>query len=108
MGETYAALTLHFASGAVGIIVNSGECQGITANWGGETVVQAERGTVYVNYKQPNTVAMYSGGFGGRYEHQFPGRALQRGRYVTYDKPLSAYYRAFAAGRDDRRAAPTI
>ena len=55
VGETYAALTLHFASGAVGTIVNSGECQGITANWGGETIVQAERGTVYVNYKQPNT-----------------------------------------------------
>lgn len=100
VGETYAALMLHFANGAVGNIVNSGECMGITANWGGETVVQAEGGTVYVNYKRPNTVAMYSGGFGGRYEHQFPQELYNMWTHVTYDKPLSAYYRAFAAGRE--------
>jgi predicted dehydrogenase len=100
VGETYAAMMLHFASGAVGNIVNSGECMGITANWGGETVVQAERGTVYINYKQPNTFAMYSGGFGGRYEHQFPAELYNMWTHVTYDKPLSAYYRAFAAGRE--------
>jgi predicted dehydrogenase len=45
-------------------------------------------------------MAMYSGAFGGRYEHEFPRELYNMWTHVTYDKPLSAYYKAFAAGRE--------
>jgi predicted dehydrogenase len=100
VGETYSAFILHFANGAIGNIVNSGECQGIKANWGGEVVVQAEEGTIYANYPKPFTFSMYSGAAGGHYEEAYPSSDFSLWTHVPYSKPLSAYYGALRAGKE--------
>ena len=99
-GDTFAALILHFENGAIGSIVNSGECQGATVNWGGSAVIQAEEGTVYINYERPLTLEVYSSGGGGRQLKDYPRECYSMGMNAPFDRPLRAYYQALQAGRE--------
>jgi predicted dehydrogenase len=94
-GDTYSAMILHFANGAVGNIVNSGECHGARTNWGGEAVVQGTSGTVYVNHKQMNTFGIYSTGSGGYAERTWPTELYGLSTNISFATPLSAYYASF-------------
>lgn len=101
-GDTYAAIMLHFDSGAIGNIVNSGECHGAAANWGGKTIVQAEEGTVYVNQGKdhPFTLSVYSPSSGGHSQRIYPRELYAFSTNVLFDRPLRAYYQALQAGRE--------
>lgn len=100
VGETYAALILNFANGAVGNIVNSGEAQGTRVSWGGEAVVQAEDGTIYLNRRRLYTFEMYSPGSGGHSEITFPSELYGASTNPTFDRPLRGFFEALDAGRD--------
>ena len=100
VGETYAALILNFANGAIGNIVNSGEAQGARVSWGGETIVQAEEGTIYLNRRNLYTFEMYSPGSGGLSEITFPSELYSASTNQTFDRPLRAFFSALDAGRD--------
>ncbi|MHB1004781.1 MAG: Gfo/Idh/MocA family protein [Chloroflexota bacterium] len=99
-GETYTALIMHFANGAIGSIVNSGECQGAMANWGGESVFQAEYGTIYLNYRRHFTFEMYSANSGGRMEHTYPEDLYSISTNIRFTEPIRAFYRAIGKGHD--------
>lgn len=99
-GDTFAALMLNFENGAVGNIVNSGECQGASVNWGGSAVIQGEDGTVYINHERPLTLEVYAPGSGGRQERSYPREWYSMGLNAPFDKPLQAYYSALQNGRD--------
>jgi predicted dehydrogenase len=94
-GDTYSAMILHFDNGAVGNIVNSGECQGARTNWGGEAVVQGSGGTVYVNHRQHNTFGMYSTGSGGFAERTWPTELYGLSTNISFGTPLGAYFAMF-------------
>ena len=97
-GDTFAALILHFENGAIGSIVNSGECQGATVNWGGSAVIQAEEGTVYINHERPLTLEVYSSGGGGRQLKDYPRELVQHG-YERTLRPSAASLLSGPAGR---------
>jgi predicted dehydrogenase len=99
-GETWAALTLHFSRGAVGTIVNSGECYGFPANWGGSAVVQCTAGTLEINRRQLYSLSIYAAGGGGRLpERVFPSELYAPSTNAPFTRPLEAYHRAFRTGQ---------
>ncbi len=98
-GETFAALILHFANGALGTILNSGECQGANANWGGEAVVQLEDGTIYLNRRSLYTYELYSAAAGGRMTHVFPSSLYGMNTNAPFGPPLKAFFDALNGGR---------
>ncbi len=100
VGETYAALILNFANGAIGNIVNTGEAQGARVSWGGETIVQAEEGTIYLNRRALYTFEMYSPGSGGYSEISFPSDLYSASTNQTFDRPLRGFFEALESGRD--------
>jgi predicted dehydrogenase len=100
VGETFASLILNFTNGAIGSIVNSGEAQGARANWGGETIVQAEDGTIYLNRRQLYTFEMYSPGSGGHSEITFSSDLYSPSTNQTFDRPLHGFFKALETGQD--------
>lgn len=99
-GDTYAAITLHFASGAIGNLVNSGECFGSKANWGGEAIVQAEEGTVYINHKELFTLSVYSPASGGMMETSYSRDNYGLFTNPKFSRPLSAFLGAAQQGKE--------
>lgn len=97
-GESYVALILHFDNGAVGNIVNSGECRGAHANWGGESVFQAEEGTIYLNYRKLYTFSIYGASAGGHVDYTYPAEMYGLSTNAGFDKPLDAFYMALQSG----------
>lgn len=99
-GDTYAAIMLHFANGAIGNLVNSGECFGAKANWGGEAIVQAEEGTVYINTKGLFTLGVYSPASGGLMETSYSPDNYGFSTNPKFSRPLTAYLGAAQAGQE--------
>ena len=98
--ETYAVLIVDFMCGAVGSISTASDCQGVSASWGGTAMVQAERGTVYVNDPVPFRFAAYSPMFGGKLERQYPREMYSLSSNPPFTAPLRSYLEAI---RDRKR-----
>jgi predicted dehydrogenase len=96
-GETFAALIVHFDNGAIGTILNSGECQGASANWGGEAVIQLEDGTIYLNRDALYTFGIYSAAWGGHMKHTFPAALYGMNTNASFGPPLKGYFDALKA-----------
>lgn len=96
-GETFAALILHFENGAIGTILNSGECQGAAANWGGEAVIQLEDATIYLNRGGLYSFHLYSPAWGGHMRYTFPADLYGMNTNVSFGLPLKGFYDALKA-----------
>jgi predicted dehydrogenase len=99
VGETFTALTLKFDNGAVGTVINSGECQGARVNWGGATVIQGEDGTIYLNREELYTFGMYSAAAGGWYIQKYGPEHYSPSSNVSFTAPVRDFYRAIIAGK---------
>jgi D-apiose dehydrogenase len=100
IGETFAALILHFENGAIGTVLNSGECQGARANWGGEAVIQLEDGTVYLNRDALYTFSIYSAAWGGHIKHTFASELYGMNTNAPFGPPLRGYFDALKANAE--------
>jgi predicted dehydrogenase len=97
-GETISSVMLHFENGAIGNIVNSGIAFGAKSNWGGETVVQLDSATLYINRRQLYSYDMYSPAAGGHLHKQYSPDLYGGGTNVLFGAPLRAYYAAWERG----------
>lgn len=94
-GDTYSAIIVEFANGAIANLITSAELLGARANWGAETTIQGTNGTIWLNRDRDYEIATYSRVFGG----YMPASTLVPAK-GWFGEPLETFYRCIETGEE--------